>query len=132
MGRFIQEGRVVDRVESYSQGTLLFFNDVSDLMDLRLPLPGFTWDSTDMPTDYKLIMEDLLLEQGITAADFVIKAIPEISAEGEFRSVITPILDLRLGQFQADELNIGFKKVTISFRLGKGSYATMAIRQMVG
>lgn len=132
VGRFIQEGRVVERVESYSQGTLLFFNDVSDLMDLRLPLPGFTWDSTDMPAKYKLMMEDLLLEQGITAADFVIKAIPEISAEGEFRSVITPILDLHIGQFQADELNMGFKKVTLSFRLGKGSYATMAIRQMVG
>ena len=70
-------------------------------------------------------------QENITPADFVIKQIRELTQMGEMRKVFIEVKHLKLGRLLKDELNPGKKKVCVSFFLGKGSYATMAIRAIV-
>ena len=69
--------------------------------------------------------------ENITSADFVIKQIKELTQMGEMRKAFIAVKDLKIGLSQNDELNKGKKKVSISFSLGKGSYATMVVRGIV-
>jgi len=72
---------------------------------------------------------DILYEEGITARDFIIKEIPDLSSEGSEREIYAGAEELEIGRLQDDELNDGKKKVLLKFKLGKGSYATEFIRQ---
>ena len=74
----------------------------------------------------------ILKEEQLAHSDFVIKQIPELSLEGELRNVFVAVKEMRIGRKTNDELNLGKKKVKISFTLGKGSYATMVVKRMVG
>jgi tRNA pseudouridine13 synthase len=112
---------------SYSLGELLFPKEKID--DMKIPLIGFgTQPCGDSPMDK--IMTDILSEEKIKARDFIIKGIPEMSAEGNLRDITTEVKDLAVGPLEDDELNPGKKKVTVSFSLKKGSYATIAIKRM--
>ena len=75
-------------------------------------------------------VEEILAREKITRRDFIIKEIPELSSEGSERNVFAEIKNLNISELENDELNNGKKKVKISFELGKGSYATMAIKQL--
>jgi tRNA(Glu) U13 pseudouridine synthase TruD len=61
--------------------------------------------------------------------DFIIKPFPELSMEGDMREGFVDIGKLRFGEVEDDELIEG-KKVTISFVLPKGSYATMVVKKL--
>ena len=52
--------------------------------------------------------------------------------EGSERDVFVEIKDLQICEKQEDELNSRKKKITLKFSLTKGSYATMAVRKIVG
>ena len=77
-------------------------------------IPGFLHDKG---------YESLFKKEGITKKNFIIRSIPEISAEGAERDVM---VDVRY--FKTLEFANGVQKV--SFRLPKGSYATEVIRQL--
>ncbi len=72
----------------------------------------------------------VLAKEGITTRDFLIRQMPELSQEGDERELFAQVHDLKVGEPEADELNPGKKKLALSFRLAKGSYATEVIRQM--
>ena len=60
----------------------------------------------------------------------MIKQIPELSREGELRNVFVDVKDFKLGSVEDDDLNVGKKKVKVSFTLRKGSYATIVLRKL--
>ena len=76
------------------------------------------------------IIEAIMEKEGITDRDFIIRKIPEISAEGTERDMFIEVKDLEIGNLEDDELNNGKKKSRIKFFLQKGSYATEFIRQV--
>jgi len=96
----------------YSLGTFVF---VSKREDMKVPLIGFGSKEFETPE-----IKELMEKEDIKYKDFVIKQIPQLSLEGEMRHVFVDVKD-----FKVD----GNK---VSFFLGKGSYATMVIRKVVG
>lgn len=96
--------------------------------NVDIPLVGFGTEIENK--EIQEIYDDIFKEEGITQRDFLIRSIPEISSEGHTRRLYAEIKDLEIGKLEDDELNKGMKKVKISFSLGKGCYATMAIKNM--
>lgn len=125
-----QKGKLLNEID-YSQGKLVFVKDSETFLDLEIPIIGF--DSEDKKIDYdlKVILKNILSKEKITYSDFIIRQIPELTLEGEMRKAFTEIKDLKIGKTEKDELNPGKKKVKLSFSLGKGSYATMAIKALL-
>jgi tRNA pseudouridine13 synthase len=92
-----------------------------------LALPGFDMDE-DTADLYKAILRD----EGVSRMDFLIRQIPEISAVTGCRELYAPIYDLKIGELHPDDLHQGRSKILVSFRLNKGSYATLAIKALFG
>ncbi len=80
----------------------------------KVCIPGFLYDKG---------YGSIFAKEGITKKSFIIRSIPEISAEGTERDVL---MDIR--NFKTLEFKDGVQK--ISFYLPKGSYATEVIRQL--
>lgn len=94
---------------------------------ITIPLLGF---STELGKDeasktIKKIME----EEKITQRDFIIRQIPELSTAGQQRQLYAEAEELEAPEEADDEFNQGKKKITIKFKLEKGSYATEYIKQ---
>lgn len=91
----------------------------------RLPVVGFGTIVDDDAT------KAVLAEESVSPRDFIIRELPEVSAEGAVREVWVEARDLAVGALEDDEHFPGKKKVTISFFLPKGCYATEFVRQSV-
>jgi tRNA pseudouridine13 synthase len=91
-----------------------------------LPIVGFGSEITDE------ITKKVLAEEGLKPSDFVIRELPEVSAEGSERSVWAEARGLKVGGLEPDEFFPGMTKVALEFFLPKGSYATEFIRQQFG
>ena len=118
------------RVHSYQ--SLLWNNMVRKIAlehpDIEeLPLIGFGMDATGVVKD---IIEETMREEGITERDFVIREIPNLSAEGAVRNVWMHPRNLFCSGLEDDDLNPGMKKFFIRFELDKGCYATVFIEAM--
>jgi tRNA pseudouridine13 synthase len=97
--------------------------------NLKIPIIGFGTEYNNQKI--KKIIEDILNEEGITARDFIIKKVPDLSSEGDERLVFVEPEDMKINKLEDDEMNAGRKKCKITFFLPKGSYATEIIRQML-
>ncbi|MEM3154234.1 MAG: tRNA pseudouridine(13) synthase TruD [Candidatus Woesearchaeota archaeon] len=91
-----------------------------------LPIVGFGSVVSDNVT------KKILAEENLKPSDFVIRELPEISAEGSERNVWSEAKDLKVGKLEKDEYFEGKSKVKLEFFLPKGSYATEFIRQSFG
>lgn len=114
----------------YSQGKLVFVDDLEQFKDLNIPIAGFGGEDLIKDKNIKRIIDLFLRKEKISYSDFIIKQIPELTLEGEERAAFVEVKGFKKGTFEEDELNIGKKKVKISFILGKGSYATMCIKAL--
>lgn len=123
-----ENGKILKEV-TYSLGKFVFVNDFDKFLDLEVPLIGFGIEIKN--TKIKETIKNLMKKENLDFADFVIKQIPELSLEGELRKAFVEVKDLKIGKVENDELNLGKKKVKLSFSLGKGSYATMAVRSLI-
>jgi tRNA pseudouridine13 synthase len=94
-----------------------------------VPLAGFDIEPDE---SIKEIYYEALSAEGVNHRDFILRDFPEISLEGTNRRVRAEIKYLLISNYEDDELNVGCKKVTVEFFLGKGCYATMAIKHMIG
>ncbi|MBU1198849.1 MAG: tRNA pseudouridine(13) synthase TruD [Nanoarchaeota archaeon] len=99
-----------------------------DLKVDKIPLIGFATEVKDKKV--KKIVDKIMQNNKITFRDFVIPAIPDLSSDGDERSLYAEIVDMKISELEKDELNKGKKKVKIIFSLGKGSYATEVIKGM--
>lgn len=95
-----------------------------------LPLIGFGTETEDEQTEK--IINKIMQEENIDERDFIIREIPELSAEGTKRKTIAEIKNLKIHEAETDELNTDHKyKIKLEFELDKGSYATMAIKYLL-
>ena len=96
-----------------------------------VPLIGFTTPSLVLDPLVHSAVERVLASERVTFNHFIFKAIPELSCEGEMRKVWSEVFDCELGDVVCDSVNSEKYMQKVSFRLGKGSYATMAVRSMM-
>lgn len=121
----------------YSLGKFVFVADLEEFLEVQVPLVGFGSQnvgagkvSAEVPEGVQEIIAYLLNREKVTYDDFVIKQIPELTLEGELRPAFVEVRELKINTVENDELNIGTKKVLVSFTLGKGSYATIVIKRL--
>lgn len=94
----------------------------------EFPVFGFGTDIED--EEIARIYDAILKEEGISERSFILREMPEISCEGDERRIVGEIKGLNISELSEDELNKGMKKCVLEFELGKGEYATEAVRQM--
>ena len=128
-GYLEKKGKILKKVP-YSVGEFVFFSEPKQFKDLKIPLIGFGHDDFENK-EVQTIIDEIMREEELSYADFIIKQIPELTLEGGLRNVFVEVKDLKIGKRIKDELNRGKKKVKVSFSLPKGSYATMVIRRIV-
>ena len=69
---------------------------------------------------------DLMGEMNISSSFFYLRQLPDISPRGSYRPIRCPVHDLDAGP--AEALGDG-TSIELSFKLGKGSYATVVLRE---
>lgn len=130
----VSSGRdLVGALRKYSRKRLLFFvhayqsllwNRAALLTSMdRLPVVGFGTVVDDEAT------KQVLAEEGVRSSDFVIRELPEVSAEGAVREVWVVAEQLKVGKLESDECFPSKNKVVLEFFLKKGCYATEFVRQ---
>ncbi len=134
LARFLRLEHFSLKEVNYSLGYFFFPEEIDilkkNLTSLEIPLVGIDYErKKNNLTDG--ISKDLFSQEQISPDDFILKQIPQLTLEGEMRRAFVEVNDLVVGSLQEDELNVGKKKVNVSFTLTKGSYATMAIRGML-
>ena len=87
----------------------------------KLPIIGF---------NTKPSCSKILKKHKISKRDFIIKQLPLLSQQGDMRNAFIEVKNLKFFKLKKDELNKNKKKITISFTLQKGSYATMVIKYL--
>jgi len=115
---------------NYSLGKLTFTSNPGDFLDLKTPLIGFNGEEL-VTEEFKVIIDGIMNQEKLHYPDFIIKQIPELTLAGELRLAFTEIKELKIGKPEKDELNQDKKKIRLKFSLGKGSYATMAVKAMI-
>ena len=95
----------------------------------QIPIVGFGTRIQD--GDIKEITDAILEREDIDKRSFIIREIPHLSAEGTQRNLYIDPDDLEVRDLEEDELNKETYKIEISFSLGKGSYATQLIKQLI-
>lgn len=128
-GYLEKKGKILKKMP-YSGGEFIFVSDIKDFEELKIPLVGFGHENFD-DNEIQEIIDTIMEKENLSYADFIIKQIPELTLEGELRSVFAEVKYLKIERKAKDELNQGKKKVKVSFSLPKGSYATMVIRRIV-
>lgn len=98
-------------------------------MYVAIPLIGFKQAPSEGVQGE--IEQSILDGEKITQTDFYVSSMPEMSAAGELRAVVTPIMNLNVEKPFKDELNSGKKKLRISFTLHRGCYATVILREFM-
>ncbi len=124
-----KKGTVIKEIP-YSQGRLVFSRE--NFPELEIPIIGFGTELMNLEQELREIILKVMEKENISFSDFIIRQIPALTLEGEMRKAFVKVKDLKIGKMEKDELYAGKYKVTLAFTLPKGSYATMAVRGMVG
>ena len=98
-------------------------------MYLALPLIGYRQPLSEGIEGE--IEQAILKSERVAPGDFYVSSMPELSAPGEPRAAVTPIMDIQVEPPARDELNKGKKKLLVSFKLHRGCYATIALREFM-
>jgi len=69
---------------------------------------------------------EVMGEMGISSSFFYLRQLPDVSPRGSYRPIRCPVYDLDTGPAEALEDGTSIK---LSFRLEKGSYATVVLRE---
>ena len=101
-------------LRKYAYGTFAFHCE--KLENRKVPIVGF---GTEISGDLKKFADEVLAREKITARDFIIREIPELSAEGGERDLMVCTTGFKYAV--ADDTVK--KKVMLFFSLLKGSYA---------
>lgn len=77
------------------------------------------------------IEEKIFQDEEVQQSNFKIPLMPEISSKGKLRTAVTPVKDLVPNESVKDEANLDKRKMSLSFALMKGSYATALLREIM-
>jgi tRNA pseudouridine13 synthase len=108
----------------YSRGVFVF--PKGKIINLEIPLLSF--DTEFENEKIKDIYEKILEKNKLTLRDFIIRQLPDITPMGGKRDLIAEVKNFKMSKLVEDELNKGKKKITLTFELGKGSYATILMK----
>jgi len=119
----------------YNAGSLLFYRKLSTEEKAGIPETFKTISHTIRPTAFEQkIIEAVLAREGLTPADFDIRKKTGSFFKTHERSVIIAPTDFTISESLKDELNGGGGKtrfkVSVSFTLPKGSYATVVTKRL--
>lgn len=106
--------------------------------DMNFPLLGFGLDSLikeahqdrKSKNQIKKIIKKTMKKEQISDSDFIIREIPEISLESSLRKAFIKVENFQIINQDLDDLNKGYKKITLSFQIPPGSYATIVIKDI--
>jgi len=87
------------------------------------PLVGY---ETKIKNEY---VNQILDEEKVSPEDFRLERFPRLSSRGLLRPILCSPLSFEAGNVMDDELNSGLRKITLKFKLPKGSYATILLRE---
>jgi tRNA(Glu) U13 pseudouridine synthase TruD len=104
------------------QLTVYYTTKIPDV-PLTIPLIGFDYQPTQTTPAVAQLYEQLMQEQSITPRDFINRQLPQSTKEGSTRQTIIELQQLIIIQEN--------DTIRCSFRLPKGSYATVAIAQIL-
>lgn len=91
-----------------------------------LPMVGFL---TELEGIVGKLYETLLKQEGVKQEDFLLKSLPELASEGGERPLYVEVQDFSY-TYDEDEMHPMRYKCTLHFRLQKGAYATMVVKQL--
>jgi tRNA pseudouridine13 synthase len=112
----VKDARYVDEILGVGIPTVCSEN-------VRVPIIGFGYEPQKTTAQIAQAYDKIFSEQRISSRDFIMRAMPRLSQEGDLRDLVVPIKDLVV----KDEGEIKH----ISFSLPAGSYATVALRHML-
>lgn len=132
-------GDIVSPVENVSPNDYILVTDetVSEINEeirsgkLGVSIPLIGYDSNLPENKPGELVEKILKEEELTPSMFRLQSLPEISSRGMFRLIMLNISDLKIHDINADEYSTDSMKLTISFSLPKGSYATVVLREFM-
>ncbi|MES2155275.1 MAG: tRNA pseudouridine(13) synthase TruD [bacterium] len=88
---------------------------------LTAPLVGLTVEMAQgRPGD---VEQAVLDDEGVHPADFRVRELPEMASKGRRRGILQPVRDLTVSWVDGDPV--------FAFALGKGSYATVVLREFM-
>lgn len=96
---------------------------------VALPLVGFTQGLSY--GEMGDLEERILRDEDLKLAKFKIQQLPRISCRGELRSTVSPIRNFQIEEVRPDEESAKTHLVKLNFRLLRGSYATMFLRELM-
>ncbi|MEK6967943.1 MAG: tRNA pseudouridine(13) synthase TruD [Nanoarchaeota archaeon] len=105
-------------VVPYSRGEFLF--PAVAVEQKECVVPGFMAEDP--------LVKELLSRHNLSEDDFINRSLPQLSAESSTRTLLMKVENFTISEFNDDEFNQGKKKVVISFKLGRGSYATIVCK----
>jgi tRNA pseudouridine13 synthase len=112
-------------------GTIVETNDAIKAGKMRLAIPLIGFKQHFSGGVQGEIEKQILEEEGVSMESFKIRDMPEISARGELRTAITSLNDFSLNQISNDSVNPSRREAELSFRLYRGSYATVVLRETI-
>ena len=77
------------------------------------------------------IERKILEKEGVSPEDFYVKGMREVSAKGELRAALTPLIDFTYEKPCRDSANPLKRMIKCSFILQRGSYATVFLRELM-
>ncbi len=98
-------------------------------MRIAIPLIGFKQKPSDGLQGE--IEREILETENLTPKDFKVSSMPEISAPGGLRTVLTPVLNLSIEDLSEDQANPSKRALKLGFLLHRGSYATVLLREFM-
>jgi tRNA pseudouridine13 synthase len=110
----------------YMHGTFVF----PDRKIKNIEIPLLSFDTEFENQEIKKIYEKILEKNKLTLRDFIIRQLPDITPTGGKRNLVAEVKDLKISELEKDELNKDRKKAILEFELGKGSYATILIKNV--
>lgn len=121
--KYIKQKKVPYAAAAYSCGELFFpRNSLKNIKNVSIPIIGFAVECDNK--DIKKCTTEVMAEEKITERDFLIKQMPEITAAGGKRDLL---MDCKEFSFK----EIDEETMELCFFLGKGSYATMVVKQLL-
>jgi len=98
-------------------------------MRLALPLIGYKqFASHGFQGE---IEKQILEEENIFPENFKINNVPEVSSRGELRTATTPLNDFKLVEILNDSTSLSKNQIKTSFKLHRGCYATVFLRELM-
>lgn len=115
--------------QSYIFNELLkYLDDIGELQNYKeLPLIA---SESKLKEDWATFVKELLSKDGLNLNYFEMKRTPTLKPKEIFRQVFVEVENLQIGNLEDDDLNVEKKKITISFDLQSGSYATNVIKYL--